>query len=212
MKSLLILTLCLGMLFGAGATAAGYAPIMDFEDLYPGYPAQGLLPSISGGPHYYHGFTWTYTAWWVTKDYISGGKYRYNSGIIGNVGLCNGESSSIHFLGSPFDFLGAYFTGIDADWDLTVTGGGETASYSTTITALKDTPQWFEFNFTDVDWITITPHAVGNPSITGGDFVMDNVNAPLGGGGEVPICSTLLLLGSGLLALLALRHRRLAHA
>jgi hypothetical protein len=213
MKSLLILTLCLGMLFWAGATTAGYAPILDFEDLYPGYPAEGPMPGPSGQPHIYQGFSWVYTARWVTPN--CPGYYQYNSGIIGNVGLHNMDWDLIHFylaIPGTFDFLGAYFTGAQTDWDLTVEGGGGTASYSTTITILKDTPQWFDLNFTDVTWITITPHPVGNPSITGGDFVMDNVNAPLGGDGDVPICSTLLLLGSGLLGLLALRHRRVAHA
>ncbi|MDD5132406.1 MAG: PEP-CTERM sorting domain-containing protein [bacterium] len=192
MKKLFVLLLCLVSL--ATSVVAASAMVIDFESLYPGYEAQDI--AIPSG---YQGFNWSQAVLGITKYEIPGSGYEY--GTIGNASIYTGWANDISFSNGSFDFNGAYIT---AAWDVTesvVVEGWKNSSllYSNTITTYNDKAYWFDFNFDDVDTVWFKP--------SGNHLCIDNITVNEGVA-PIPEPGTMMLLGTGLAGMLALRRKR----
>jgi hypothetical protein len=198
MKKLLIVALCAGFLMVSSLAVAGIAPFLNFENLYTGVDDLNQLPID------YAGFTWNADAYYITNGYVPGSGY---DNIIDNVGMLIGFAAPVSMANTtPFDFKSAtVIAAYDAaSWGennpqtLQVQGwNGATATYSQTLNYSDMLAHVVNFNFLNVDMVTFTP-------LDGSaQFVIDNIN-----GSPVPVPPTVLLLGSGLVALVGLRRFR----
>ncbi len=158
-------TLLLGL-----SQAAYAAQVLDFEDLYPGYDIYSSTPI----PANYQGLSWSDTSLWVTKGFSP-------VGTIGNVSLHNRYQRNLSFQDSQsFTFKGAYITAVSPPVaTVTIEGYADGILKTSQTITTRNTPQWFNFNFADVDTIRMVPKPSTNP-LAGyyyppGEIAIDNI-------------------------------------
>jgi len=201
-KCVFALFLCVSLMIVGPACAE----LLTFDTLPPTpYNFGAAIPNGYGGLN------------WDNFAYLPGDLYfppsGYQNGLVSppNVAF-NGYGNPADFWnpnGSPFTFVGAYFTGAWNDGlNIEVKGlfyGVTIYDYSFTVNTSGPVyffADWSGIN--EVDFISSggTPH--GFPHGAGTQFAMDNLTVT----GPVPEPCTLLLLGSGLVGLVGLRLRR----
>jgi len=161
--------------------------VIDFEDFYPGYETFG--DAIME----YAGFSWSDNVKWITSNYGSETGYEY--GTVEHVSIVTIAGNSISITGEAFDFTGAYITSAwNTDHDFTVEGWRSgTLVYSTNKTTSYDGPNWFDFDFQDIDTLWFKPGTGGTDAGLGGygdHLVIDNITI-------TPEPATMLLLALG---------------
>ncbi len=191
MKKIFFCLLALTLLLPGLAFAAG---TVTFEDLYPGYETNAILP-----PAGYDGFNWSPDFGVITKKFHPDS--GYDLGCIGYMTGYTRYANDVWFEGiggEDFVFIGAFIT---AAWDETedvIVKGYLNGSliHQVTITTHNDQPYYFTFNWGRVDKVAFEPQ--------GWHIAIDNIDHC----NPVPLPGTLLLLGSGILGLVGLRFRK----
>jgi hypothetical protein len=172
-------TLMLMLLTAVGSTAS--AAVLDFEDLYPGYEANGQIPTG------YQGFSWNDYSYWVTKNilvqnpaapgFYNGTNDRVSLFTAGDKYAKAYDVSLSVFPDGVFDFSGAYIT---QAWKETAQGNeigpvqvvvegwrDGSMEYTETITTSYNGAYWFNFSFTNIDTLWFRP--------LGGHIVIDDI-------------------------------------
>ena len=202
MKKFLVVTLFLGLFL---IPALAGATVLTFDDL--------TQPSLGGDPitNGYGGFNWA-NMYYLDPDLMSyPSPSGYNAGqISGNVAF-NAFARVALVTGGTFDFNGVYLTGAWNDGlNIGVRGllGGVSVYYQEVVVS-STAPTWFDFNYSGIDQLVFESWGgTDNPNYggTGTHFAMDNFTV---NGVSVPEPSTLLLLGSGLLGIVAIGRKKI---
>ena len=173
----------------------------------------GLATNIEPLPESYGGLTWE-TMWAINPgggDLELPAESGYFNGIVsGDSVAFNADGAPATILGAtPFTFNSAYFT---AAWhtglNLSIIAySGNTAAFSATLTLNPSAPSLFAPNWSGIDRLSFVSSGgqSGVPGWGGTQFALDNFTFA---STPVPEPSTLVLLGTSLLAALALRGRR----
>lgn len=188
------------------ASNAASAAVLDFEDVVSGghYDRQlGNSYAVSDG---YGGLNWDNV--WV----LDAGKHHTNTGYgrgrtSGDHVAFNGYGWSASAGGSAFDFNGLFLTSAwYNDNQVTLSGyNGGALTHSQTVTVDTAAPSWFQFDFFDIDQLTIS---TSRGQVAFDDFTFNR------GGTPVPeldpdhgTSALLLALGGLAVALGGRRHR-----
>jgi hypothetical protein len=168
------------------------ATVLDFENLWQGFEETSQISSP------YEGFNFNSNAYYITKHLQPGSGYDY--GTTGHVSMFTGGGYPISMTSNtPFNLVSADITSAwDANEAFTVEGwrGGTLVAFFNGTTH-NDAQYHFTFNnLNNIDtvWFYHGP---------GGQLDIDNIEYT-----AVPLPHTLVLLGSGLLGLAAVRRSR----
>jgi hypothetical protein len=189
-----------GLLLILSAPFAIHAAVLTFDDIAPTH--------VSSIPNGYGGFDWE-EMWYLDGQDIALMSGYINGTVSGDYVAFNYDAQVATVSGSLFNFEGAYLTGVWNDQlNITVKGflsGAEV--YSRTVVADYNSPTWFDLNFNGIDELTFYSFGgVPVPDLEGGGahFAMDDFTYNTS---RIPLPTTLLLLGSGLAGVAALRKR-----
>lgn len=200
MKKLLGLLLATGMVFGTAVMAD--AAVISFDDL----PHYTSMPNIPNG---YGGFTWNNMAPYNTLYGPPASGYKNGVVSPNNVAFNkSGNPATISKL-TTFDFTGAYLTGAwNNGLNINLKGyNGLNLVYDTTIIVNSTSPTFFSFNYLGITSLRLNSYGGVDGGYLGGSgthFAMDDFTYnPVS---TVPEPSTMLLIGSGALCLIAARR------
>jgi hypothetical protein len=193
------------MLVLAMAQASAAENIINFEDLYPSVESTDLLPLN------YNGFSWSDSSRFVTSQLVPGSGFA--AGTIDNVSLFNDPSTDFSLSRAvAFNFHGAYITAAWNDHEQVTVEGYRNGvlQYTTVIDTSTSGPNYFSFNYANIEKLTI--HATGgvNAGLGGeGDYVViDNIHYSPVSAPPIPEPETWITLGLGLAALAFLGRQK----
>lgn len=200
MKRLLGLLLATGMIFGSAAMAD--ATVVHFDDL----SHYTSMPSIPNG---YGGLNWSNMAPYNTT--FGAALSGYKNGVVSpkNVAFNKLGNPAVISRLTPFDFTGAYLTGAwNNGLNINLKGyNGVNLVYDSTVVVNSTSPTYFNFNYLGITSLRLNSYGGVHGGYTGGigtHLVLDNFTYnPVS---SVPEPSTLFLLGSGAIGLIAARR------
>jgi hypothetical protein len=146
----------------AAIAANSSATVLDFESAGFG--------SVSNG---YGGLNWQNVSLLPISTCSASG--YCNSAVSGNWVTFNNLGMTAEITGNAFDFVGSFFTAVHFDTlDISIEGFlGGVSKYNQKVVANNNGPQWFEFNFMNVDQLIInTSHGTTTGQLS--QFSMDN--------------------------------------
>jgi hypothetical protein len=181
----------------AAVAANSSATVLDFES--------AGLGNVTNG---YGGLNWQNIS--LIPINTCGGSGYCNSVVSGNWVTYNNFGMTAVITGNAFDFVGSYFTAVFFDTlDINIEGFlGGVSKYNQSIVANNTGPQWFEFNFMNVDQLVINT-AHGTTTGQSSQFAMDNFTynaTPSITSVSEP--ASLALLGLGFAGLVVTRRKR----
>lgn len=198
MKRLLGLVLATGMVLGTAMMAE--ATVVTFDDL----PGSAFIPNG------YAGLDWSNLR---IKNTIGSGPSGYVNGLVSpfNVVYNSGGTPGSVSSATAFDFVGAYLT---AAWNtglnINLQGwNGATLLYNQTVVVDPWAPTYFNLNFNGITSLYINSFGgVDVPQFNGSGthIAMDNFTYNQAAPHPTPEPSTMILLGSGVLGLVAARR------
>jgi hypothetical protein len=206
------LVLALAFLLPVAASGSALADLLTFDDLQPPNDQGSPLPTI------YHGLKWGnffFVDSSLREKEEPGTGYKHGTISPNNVAL-NGFGNPASFTsvgGTAFILDSFYLTGaFNNDLDVTVTASRLGVVLDTTTLIVSTTGPTLEtLNWTGIDTLQFsssggTPH---NGVFQGTQFALDNLTIDESAPSPVPEPQTLVLVGSGALAVLGAARRRL---
>jgi len=197
-----LIPVLLAAFFLLGFYGVSGAAIIDFENV-PGADANSADNPI---PDDYYDFDWDQFKV-IHEDYASGS--GYDKGVVsGEWAAYNAYANVATVNDNSFDFTGAWFTAAySGNLFIDIQGYSDGArKYYTTINVDNTGSEWFDVGFTGIDQLEFNSYS--SYTGVGNQFVMDDFTYESTDTAPVPEPSTIMLMGIGLLGLVAYSRNR----